>query len=140
MPRNVYSEIYVHVAWHTRGNVPVIEGALKDRLYHYIRNRVVQTPDVVFHEIGGVEDHVHLAVSIPPTLEISGWIGELKGASAHYINHAVARRGTLAWQKGYGVVSFGKKALPFVLDYIRNQPQRHGTGRVHGRLEAMGGE
>jgi hypothetical protein len=34
MPRHVYSEIYLHIAWHTRGNVRVIEGALKDRLYH----------------------------------------------------------------------------------------------------------
>lgn len=47
-----------------------------------------------------IERHVHLAVSVPPALTISEWIGELKGASAHYVNHEVARRRVLEWQSG----------------------------------------
>lgn len=35
--------------------------------------------------------------------------------------NVLLRRGTLAWQTGYGVVSFGKRNLPWVVDYIRNQ-------------------
>jgi len=135
MPRSVYSEIYLHITWHTKDNARVINVAIQDRLYHYLRHRVAQTPNAFLHEIGGIEDHLHLAVSLPPTVTISDWVGELKGASAHYINHDVARRGTLAWQSGYGVVSFGKKDLPFVVDYIRNQRAHHARGRIHSRLE-----
>lgn len=137
MPRSVYSEIYLHITWHTKDNARVINDAIQDRLYHYLHHRVTQTPGALLHEVGGTEDHVHLAVGVPPTLTISDWIGELKGASAHHINHEVARRGTLGWQAGYGVVSFGKKDLPFVAEYIRNQKAHHAAGRVHARLERV---
>jgi len=140
MPRNVYSEIYLHITWHTKQSAHVLRGEIENRLYRYIRHRVAQTPGAFLHEIGGVEDHVHLAVSIPPTLTISEWIGELKGASSHHINHEVARRGTLVWQTGYGVVSFGKKDLPFVVEYIRNQKAHHARGQVYDRLERIEAE
>ena len=140
MARSVYSEIYLHITWHTKENARVLRGQVEDRLYGYIRHRVAQTPGAFMHEIGGIEDHLHLAVSVPPTLTISDWIGELKGSSAHYINHEAGRRGTLAWQTGYGVVSFGKKDLPFVVEYIRNQKAHHAAGRVHARLERVQAE
>jgi hypothetical protein len=47
-------------------------------------------------------------------LLLSEWIGELKGASAHHLNHNVGLRTHFAWQTGYGIVSFEKKGLPFV--------------------------
>jgi len=87
--------------------------AVESRPHRYVRQRALQTDGVIVHAIGGVEDHIHLAVSVPPTLNISEWIGELKGASAHFINHEICNRKTLAWQTGYGVVSFGTKDLPW---------------------------
>jgi hypothetical protein len=33
-----------------------------------IRHKIVKTPRVFVHEIGGTETHVHVAVTIPPTL------------------------------------------------------------------------
>jgi putative transposase len=135
MPRSVYSEIYLHITWYTKQNAPVIKGELEKRIYEFLKQKVTQTPGASVHQIGGLEDHVHLAVSVPPTLAISDWIAELKGSSAHHINHEVGPSGTLAWQPGYGVVSFGKKDLPFEVEYIRNQKTRHSTGQVYARLE-----
>ena len=73
---------------------------------------------------------------IPPTLLISEWIGRIKGGSGHDIN-AMERWGCLAWQSGYGVVTFGTKDLAWVADYIRNQKQHHRAGSTFGRLEAV---
>jgi len=92
---------------------------------------------VVVHAIGGVADHIHLAVTIPPTLNLSDWIGELKGASAHFINHEICNRKTLEWQTGYGVVSFGTKDLPWVVQYIQQQKEHHARGAVQDRLERI---
>jgi hypothetical protein len=41
----------------------------------------------------------------------------------------------LEWQRGFGVVSFGKKQLPWVLRYIANQKQHHAVGKIEARLE-----
>jgi REP element-mobilizing transposase RayT len=139
MPRNVYAEINLHLTWHTKRSAPVLTETIENRLNHYLQHRILQTPGVVFHAVGGTETHIHLAVSIPPTLLISEWVGQLKGASSYYINHKIANRKLLDWQSGYGVVSFGTKDLPWVVNYVRNQKQHHARGTVHERLEKIEG-
>ncbi len=135
MPRNVYSEINLHLTWHTKHDAPVLVDAVEDRTHHYLRHRALQTPGVIVHEVGGAEDHVHLAVSVPPTIAIADWVGELKGACSHHINHEICNRKVLAWQTGYGVVSFGTKDLAWVVSYIRKQKQHHNDRQTHERLE-----
>ena len=39
------------------------------------------------------------------------------------------------WQRGYGVVSFGKNNLAWVLEYVGNQKEHHARGNAHDRLE-----
>jgi hypothetical protein len=58
-------------------------------------------------------------------------------ASAHYVNHEVCNRKVLAWQTGYGVVSFGTKDLPWVVAYVRNQKSHHAAETTHERLERI---
>ena len=41
----------------------------------------------------------------------------------------------LEWQRGYGVVSFGRRNIEWILDYIANQQQHHANGEVQSRLE-----
>jgi REP-associated tyrosine transposase len=135
MPRNVYSEINLHFVWHTKDNQPVLEGSIEKHLHDFLKERPLQTPGVYFHQIGGIPDHVHLVVSVPPTLLISDWIGQMKGSSSHYINHRIANRHLLDWQTGYGVVSFGTGDLPWVNRYVRNQKQHHTKGTTQERLE-----
>ena len=137
MPNNVYSEINLHLAWHTKGSAPLIHDAVEHHLYQFLEQRVKQTPGAICHAVGGTDDHVHLAVSIPPTLQVSDWVGQLKGASAHYLNQRIMNRNRFAWQAGYGVVSFGSRDLPWVTDYIRNQRVHHAAGRTHDRLERI---
>ncbi len=137
MPRNVYAEIHLHVTWHTKRNDAVIVDDIKQRLYQYLSRRIAEAEEVSLRAIGGVADHVHLAVTVPPTLHVSEWIGQLKGASGHYINHRIVNRKLLEWQAGYGVVSFGTKDLPWVVDYIRNQKRHHARGTAHDRLERV---
>ncbi|HUU95672.1 MAG TPA: IS200/IS605 family transposase [Phycisphaerae bacterium] len=138
MPRNVYHEINPHIVWRTKDSAPVLVNHVENRCHHYIRHRAIQTAGVFVHEIGGMPDHVHLVVSVPPTLLISEWVGQqLKGASSHHINHEICNRNVLAWQTGYGVVSFGTRDVPWVIDYVRRQREHHTEGRAFDRLERI---
>jgi len=110
---------------------------LHPRLYKYIRSYALQSSGLVFHDVGGTETHVHIAVTVPPTLLISVWIGKLKGASSHHVNHKLANRRLLDWQTGYGVVSFGTKDLEWVVNYIRKQKEHHQRRTAVGRLERI---
>ena len=135
MPRNVYSEINLHMNWHTNGDSPVLIDQVESRCHRFLTHKCLETRGVYVHAVGGTENHVHLAVSIPPTVKISEWIGQLKGACSHHINHEICNRNVLDWQVGYGVVSFGTKDLPWVVAYVKNQKQHHAEGAVFDRLE-----
>jgi putative transposase len=134
--RNYYAEINLHLTWHTKESAPFLVPDVEKLVHHYLRGRCINTSGVYIHEIGGIEDHVHLAVSVAPTVLISELVGQLKGASAHEANHQFGRR-LLEWQTGYGVVSFGTKDLPWVREYIQNQRDRHGRKDVVDRLERI---
>lgn len=137
MPRNVYWELHYHFVWRTKESMPLLTTRVEPLVYRYLVHRVLQTPEAIVHAVGGIEDHVHLAVSLPPTIELAKWIGDVKGACSHEINHGPSGRGSLAWQAGYGVVSFGKRDLPWVVDYIKRQREHHATGRAEDRLERI---
>jgi len=137
MSRRSYSVINLHFVWHVKSSLPIITSEIEPRLHRYIRSYALQTKDPIVHEIGGTETHVHLAVTIPPTLLISEWIGKLKGASSHYVNHQLLNRKVLDWQSGYGVVSFGTKDLEWVVAYIRNQKEHHRNDSPVDRLERI---
>jgi REP-associated tyrosine transposase len=139
MSRNYYSEINLHLTWHTKGSAPLLVPKVEAVVHHYLRGRCINTPGVFIHEIGGIDNHVHLCVSIPPTLLISQFVGQLKGASSHEANQKLGdgQRRVLEWQDGYGVVSFGTRDLEWVKDYVRNQPDRHRRGRIEDRLERI---
>jgi putative transposase len=141
MSGNFYSEINLHLVWHTKESLPLITNRVELILYRYLRQRIINKPGVFVHEIGGIETHVHVAVTIPPTLLISDFIGQLKGASSHEVNQQVGHRDKiLQWQSGYGVVSFGTGDLDWVIDYIHRQHEHHAQGKIHERLERITAE
>lgn len=131
MSNRSYAEINLHMTWHTKDNHPFISPAIESDLYAFIKDRIITMPNVYFHAIGGIANHIHLAASFYPPFEIDRWIGEMKGASSHEFGKS------LQWQKGYGVVSFGTKDLEWVTAYVRNQKERHKTGRLSERLERI---
>jgi len=87
MSKNVYSEINLHFVWHVKQSLPLISEVIEPGLWRFLRSYSLKTEGLIFHEVGGIETHVHIAVTIPPTEKISEWIGKLKGASSHHVNH-----------------------------------------------------
>jgi putative transposase len=138
MSRNYYSEINLHLTWHCKDSAPLLTPSVEPLAHREIRHKIINTPGVFVHEIGGTENHMHVAVTIPPTLTISEFVGQVKGASSHEVNELMRLRGkVLQWQVGYGVVSFGTRELPWVVDYIRKQREHHAAGRIFDRLERI---
>jgi putative transposase len=136
--RNYYAEINLHMVWHTKQSLPLLTPEIEAFTHRYLRGRLINTPGAYVHEIGGTDNHVHLVVSVAPTITISTLIGELKGASAHEANKQFPQRGkVLHWQTGYGVVSFGPKDLPWVVRYAQRQREHHARGQVYDRLERI---
>jgi putative transposase len=112
----------------------VLTPKLEPIVHQIITDRIHRTNGVWLHGINGTETHIHLAINIEPQVGISELVKELKGGSSFDTNKKQGA-GTLEWQRGYGVVSFGKNNLPWVLEYIANQKEHHAAGRSQDRLE-----
>ncbi|MBR1867116.1 MAG: IS200/IS605 family transposase [Clostridia bacterium] len=70
-------------------------------------------------------DHVHMLVSIPPKLSVSGFMGYLKGKSSiliyqRYANMKFKYRNREFWFRGYYVDTVGKNKQA-IAEYISNQ-------------------
>jgi putative transposase len=141
MSRNYYCELNLHMVWHTKLSAPLLTPQVEAETHHYLRGYLINTPGAFVHEVGGTETHVHVALSIAPTVLISELIGKLKGASSHDVNQKLGGgHKVLEWQPGYGVVSFGTKDLEWVKAYVRNQKEHHRRGSVQNRLERIAPE
>lgn len=131
----VYSEIFLHFVWHTKDDIPFINSAVRPVLYDYLAKRVAKDDRLSLETIGGTADHLHLCLEVSPKIAPADVVKDLKGASSHHINHLVPRIGPLQWQRGYGVVSLGKKNVPWLKRYIASQEEHHARGTMVLRLE-----
>jgi putative transposase len=136
MSQNYYAEINLHIVWHTKDSAPLLEPKVEAIVHHYVRGRCIETRGVFIHEIGGIENHLHMCVSMAPIILISDFIGQLKGSSSHDVNQKLGYK-ALEWQAGYGVVSFGTRDLDWVRGYVRDQRARHAAGKIEDRLERI---
>ena len=76
-------------------------------------------------EIGGVEDHIHVLLSLPSTLAISKAVQLLKGNSSKWIHETFPEHHAFEWQEGYGAFSIGVSGIETTVDYIRRQAEHH---------------
>lgn len=129
-----YWKLYYHFVWGTKNRLPLIDSSIEPELYRVIVAKAQDMGGFV-HALGGVEDHVHLAVSIPPKLAPAKFIGDVKGNSSHYVNHVIKPDFAFYWQDEYGVLSFGERNLPSVVRYIHNQKGRHADGTLIVAME-----
>ena len=136
MSSHVFHEVFLHLNWHTKGDHPTLRGQVEELTDAFLREKARRIKGAKLDALRGTDTHVHLAVQIEPFLTISELVQELKGASAHEVNRRLGHK-ALEWQRGYGVVSFGRKHLPWILDYIGRQREHHAAGRVHQRLEVF---
>jgi|GEM_PF-2643056 len=108
-----YWRLFYHIVWVTKGRLAVLDEADTRIVQRSIRT-TMESFRAIPRSIGVMPDHVHVAVSIPPSAALSDVVGRMKGATAHALNHEVTRAdaATFSWQSEYGIFSFSEKALP----------------------------
>lgn len=131
-----YWRLFYHIVWGTRDRQPVIEDNLVAALHEQVAGNASRLGAIV-HAVGGVEDHIHLAISVPPSIALSEFIRQLKGSSSHFVNHELAPSITFAWQADYGVISLDSKQLDRVAQYVKEQRKHHARRTTIPVLERL---
>ena len=121
---NTYSSLYFHVTFSTKKRQELITEEFQEHLWRYLGG-IAREHKMKALKIGGVEDHVHLLLSLNPTQELSKAIQLLKGASSRWFNETYQRSPHFSWQDGYGAFSVSQSMLDTVSDYIKDQRWHH---------------
>lgn len=128
--------LHYHLVWGTYQHLPLLSPEIERALYACIHDKAEEL-QIVVHAVGDVEDHVHLAVSIPPKLSVADCVRHLKGSSSHHINQLPSGKGGFGWQDGYGALTFGDRAMEDVVHYVLHQKEHHAKKTIRPLFERM---
>lgn len=87
--------------------------------------------------VNGVFDHIHIALTIPPSQNVAYVVGQVKGSSSREVNQSIELPERFQWQEGYGVLTFGEKVIPQVINYIERQKEHHAQNTALAYMEQM---
>lgn len=94
----------------------------ESRLHSYLGG-IVKGSEAVPLEIGGIEDHVHLLVSLRSKHRLDYLLRDLKADSSEWVHREITKQ--FEWQKGYGAFSVSPSSIEPVRWYIKDQKQHH---------------
>ncbi len=123
MPQSL-SFLLVHLIFSTRDRAPSLSALLRPNLHAYLATVARNTSCECFR-VGGVADHVHLAIRISRTITIAQLVQELKTSSSKWLKTQSPELKQFAWQHGYGAFSVGPSDLEALTFYIDAQEEHH---------------
>lgn len=118
------SLVVLHVIFSTKDRRPLLNAGVRKNLFAYLAT-VARNFGCECYRVGGVEDHVHLAIRFGKEQTIAKLIEELKTSSSKWLKTQGPDLKAFAWQKGYGIFSVGPADLDAVVRYIDAQEEHH---------------
>jgi REP element-mobilizing transposase RayT len=126
----------MHCVWATKDRRPLIKPDLQERLWPYLGG-IARENKMKALAIGGVEDHVHMLVSIPSMLSVAKSVQILKGSSSKWVHDTFREQWDFEWQEGYGAFSIGVSGIEDTSQYILNQAEHHQRKTFQEELEVF---
>jgi REP element-mobilizing transposase RayT len=123
MGHSFTSSLY-HCAFSTKERRPCITAELQSRLWPFLGG-IARENRMVAPAVGGVEDHIHILLSLPSTMSIAKAIQLLKAGSSLWLHEMFPEQRGFAWQEGYGAFSLSVSQAERTKSYIESQAEHH---------------
>jgi len=121
---NTFTSLHYHIVFSTKSRERWISQDIEARVWAYLGG-IARENDLKALCIGGVEDHVHMLLGLPPTVTVSEAMKRIKGGSSGWMKETFPGCQGFAWQDGYGAFTVSKSQVPEVERYIRDQREHH---------------
>ena len=123
MPQSL-SLVIVHLLFSTKDRTPIPDTFPLNGLHAYLAT-VARDHGCECYRVGGIPDHVHLAIRLSRTITLAQLIERLKTSSSRWLKLQSPSLATFAWQSGYASFSVGPSDVDALLHYIDNQADHH---------------
>ena len=122
-----FTQLTYHFVFGTKFRRRSIGQDVAEPLYEYIGGTIRNRKGRLI-QIGGVEDHLHLLVGMPPTITVSHTVRDIKANSSKWLNEKQESRNAsdkFEWQIGFGAFTVSYSQIEVVQKYIQNQREHH---------------
>ncbi len=118
---HTYAQNVVHVVFSTKDRRKTISAEFRPKVWAYSAG-ICKKQGIFVHTIGGMEDHAHFLIQVPPVMSLAKAVATIKSNSSRWANEEGLK---LAWQQGYAAFSVSASIVPAVVRYIQNQEAHH---------------
>lgn len=120
--RTCVFNLHVHLIFVTKYRRRVFSGEHLEML-ESVMSSVCADFDSRLVEFNGEDDHVHLLVEYPPTVQVSKLVNSLKGVSSRRLrqSYQVRTHRDHLWSPSYFAASCGGAPLAIIRQYIEQQ-------------------
>ncbi|HUS18237.1 MAG TPA: IS200/IS605 family transposase [Terriglobales bacterium] len=112
----------LHCIFSTKQRARSIGKGLQPRLWSYLEGIAVRLRVKPF-ATGGIDDHVHLLIALPPALSLSIAMQKIKANSSRWMKEQGAKG--FEWQEGFSAFSVSISHMEATVAYIRDQQKHH---------------
>jgi REP element-mobilizing transposase RayT len=130
------AKIILHIVFSTKNRNRWLKDSIRPELFAFIAGACKKAGSKTYR-VGGTEDHIHIACTLPRTLALSKLLEEIKRSSSAWIKKQDDHFKLFAWQAGYGAFSLGKSQLPQLLGYIDKQHEHHRVRTFKDELQDL---
>ena len=123
MPQSL-SNVIIHLVFSTKDRTKSIDETIQLTLHAYLA-ATARDQGWECYRVGGVEDHVHVALRQPRTAKLSDFVGHIKRTSTAWMRKQDTRYSKFHWQNGYGAFSLSASHLDALITYIDQQKEHH---------------
>ena len=136
-----YTQILYQLVFSTKHRAKTLVKQDRDTLYKYIGG-VLTNQKCASYCIGGIEDHIHIAFGLHPTIALSNLVKDIKLSATAFIREQKIFPDFGGWQEGYGAFTYGIEAKEELVKYVMNQEEHHkmqdSKEELRGLLEKFG--
>ena len=131
-----YYQILYQIVFSTKYREPVLEKSGRSELFNYFGS-ILKYKKCKVYCINGIEDHVHLLISLHPNIALANLIKDLKISSNKFIKEYKLFKEFSIWQEGYGAFTYHTNAKKNLNKYIKNQEIHHQTENSRAEIIRM---
>ena len=106
---NTFTSLHYHVIFSTKNREPWIRPDIESRVWSYLGG-IARENEMKAILIGGIENHVHLLLGLPPTVAVSKAVQLIKGGSSVWL------KDTFPWARGFGRCGLRTKSARMPID------------------------
>ena len=128
--------VLVHLVFSTRKRRPWLNDGIRGEM-HAVLASVLNHSDNICVRVGGVTDHIHIALFLARNESMSKIVERLKVSSSKWIKTKGPEFARFGWQRGYTAFSVGLSDRVALVRYIDAQATHHQRRDFQAEMRAM---